>query len=125
MAILDRGVGADGVHYRNAEVLEGSSMSTKEQEYEQLFADGLMEVLQQKSGELSGIPKINPRNIRGELDISQQEFAARFSIPLATLRNWEQGRTAPDAPASLLLYLISKFPKKIAREVKKFKEKPE
>jgi DNA-binding transcriptional regulator YiaG len=101
-------------------------MSTKERDLEKKFADGLVEVLQQKasSGSLE-VPRINPREIRDALEISQQEFATRFSIPLATLRNWEQGRTAPDAPSTLLLYLIGKFPSKIAKEVKKLKESSE
>jgi putative transcriptional regulator len=30
---------------------------------------------------------------------TQHRFAALYRIPLATLRNWEQGRRFPDAPA--------------------------
>jgi len=36
--------------------------------------------------------------IRRALDLTQEEFAARYHIPLGTLRDWEQGRTEPDNP---------------------------
>ncbi len=36
--------------------------------------------------------------IRRALGLSQEEFAARFHIPIGTLRDWEQGRKEPDAP---------------------------
>ncbi|MBY0448064.1 MAG: helix-turn-helix domain-containing protein, partial [Hyphomonadaceae bacterium] len=37
--------------------------------------------------------------IRRALGLTQEEFAQRFQIPLGTLRDWEQGRSAPDKPA--------------------------
>jgi putative transcriptional regulator len=40
------------------------------------------------------------RAIRRKLRMSQTEFAERYRIPLPTLKNWEQGRRQPDAPAS-------------------------
>ncbi len=37
------------------------------------------------------------RMTRTELGLSQAEFAARFRVPVGTLRDWEQARaTAPD-----------------------------
>jgi len=36
--------------------------------------------------------------IRRALELTQEEFAARFHIPLGTLRDWEQGRAEPDQP---------------------------
>ena len=44
------------------------------------------------------------REARAKLDMTQAELAALTKIPLATLRNWEQGRTAPDPAAFLNLY---------------------
>jgi putative transcriptional regulator len=41
------------------------------------------------------------RVIRRALQLSQEEFSARFRIPLGTLRDWEQGRKDPDAAARL------------------------
>jgi putative transcriptional regulator len=47
--------------------------------------------------------------------MSQQEFAHVYRIPLATLKNWEQGRRQPDAPAAAYLQVIAKRPRE-ARE---------
>jgi putative transcriptional regulator len=48
--------------------------------------------------------------IRRALDLSQEEFAARFLIPLGTLRDWEQGRKDPDAAARAYLMVIGRNP---------------
>lgn len=53
------------------------------------------------------------RAIRRGLHMSQQEFAAAYRIPLPTLRNWEQGRRLPDAPAAAYLYAIARRPREI------------
>lgn len=50
------------------------------------------------------------RAIRRQLHMSQQRFAETYRIPLPTLKNWEQGRRAPDAPAAAYLYAISRQP---------------
>src|SRR6516162_10297333 len=47
------------------------------------------------------------RAIRRQLRMSQQEFARVYRIPLATLKNWEQGRRQPDAPAAAYLQMIA------------------
>jgi putative transcriptional regulator len=51
------------------------------------------------------------RAIRQQLGMSQQEFARVYHIPLATLKNWEQRRRQPDAPAAAYLELIAKRPR--------------
>lgn len=48
--------------------------------------------------------------IRRALGLSQEEFAARFHIPIGTLRDWEQGRKDPDAAAQAYLYVIGRNP---------------
>ena len=53
------------------------------------------------------------RAIRQKLHMSQQRFAETYRIPLPTLKNWEQGRRAPDAPAAAYLQAISRQPKAI------------
>ncbi len=53
------------------------------------------------------------RAIRQQLHMSQQRFAETYRIPLPTLKNWEQGRRAPDAPAAAYLQAISRQPKAI------------
>jgi putative transcriptional regulator len=53
--------------------------------------------------------------MRRRLAITQEEFARRFRIPLGTLRDWEQGRRRPDAPALALLRIIERDPEAAAR----------
>jgi putative transcriptional regulator len=48
--------------------------------------------------------------IRRALGLSQEEFSARFRIPLGTLRDWEQGRKEPDAAARAYLVVIGRNP---------------
>ncbi|HUB50476.1 MAG TPA: helix-turn-helix domain-containing protein [Acetobacteraceae bacterium] len=45
--------------------------------------------------------------IRRALGLTQEEFAARFHIPLGTLRDWEQGAAQPDAAARAYLRAIA------------------
>ena len=54
------------------------------------------------------------RVIRRALGLSQEEFAARFRIPLGTLRDWEQGRKDPDAAARAYLVVIGRNPSAVA-----------
>ena len=53
--------------------------------------------------------------IRQRLGISQTEFAARFRVPVGTLRDWEQGRKKPDAPALAYLRVIAREPEAVMR----------
>jgi putative transcriptional regulator len=39
------------------------------------------------------------RMIRRALELTQEEFAARYHMPLGTLRDWEQGRLTGLPPA--------------------------
>ena len=52
--------------------------------------------------------------IRRALGLSQEEFAARYQIPIGTLRDWEQGRTQPDQAAKSYLMVIAKEPERVA-----------
>jgi putative transcriptional regulator len=47
------------------------------------------------------------KTIREGLGLSQEQFSARFQIPLGTLRDWEQGRAKPDGAAMAYLRVIS------------------
>lgn len=55
--------------------------------------------------------------IRRSLRMSQRRFADAYRIPLPTLKNWEQGRRAPDAPAIAYLLAIKRRPKEIMEAV--------
>jgi putative transcriptional regulator len=48
--------------------------------------------------------------IRRALGLTQEEFAARFQIPLGTLRDWEQGAKEPDQAARAYLRAIAGDP---------------
>ncbi len=51
--------------------------------------------------------------IRRALGMTQEEFATRYRIPLGTLRDWEQGRAAPDQPARAYLTVIARSPHEV------------
>jgi len=47
--------------------------------------------------------------------MTQAEFAEAFHLPIATLRDWEQHRSTPDAPARALLLAIERDPEAMRR----------
>lgn len=53
---------------------------------------------------------VDVAKIRQEAGLSQARFASGIGVPVATLRNWEQGRRRPEGPARVLLALLSKRP---------------
>jgi len=65
------------------------------------------------------VPKVDVRKIRTKMRLSQAEFATKFGIPPATLRNWEQGRSRPDAPTRVLLAVIAKHPEAVEDVLRK------
>lgn len=56
---------------------------------------------------------VDVKVLRARLGISQEAFAGRYCLDVATVRNWEQGRTKPEGPATALLHLIDRDPDKI------------
>jgi putative transcriptional regulator len=59
------------------------------------------------------IPEVDVRKVRTTTGLSQAEFATKFGLPPATLRNWEQGRSRPDAPTRVLFAVIAKHPEAV------------
>jgi len=57
---------------------------------------------------------VNTKKLRDRLGLTQEEFAARYRIPVGTLRDWEQGRKRPDAPARAYLTVIARDPHAVA-----------
>jgi uncharacterized DUF497 family protein/DNA-binding transcriptional regulator YiaG len=53
--------------------------------------------------------------LRKKLNLTQEEFAARFHLPLGTVRDWEQGAHRPDKAAQVLLTVIGRDPDAVAR----------
>jgi putative transcriptional regulator len=91
------------------------------------FADELVESLQPAAAHAKGrkvkgmrvtrmeIPDV--KAIRRSLRMSQHRFAEAFRIPLPTIKNWEQGRRNPDAPAAAYLLAIKRRPKEVMEAV--------
>jgi putative transcriptional regulator len=50
------------------------------------------------------------RRVRRKVGLSQVAFARRIGVPVDTVRNWEQGRRAPQGPARALLRIIDRAP---------------
>ena len=48
--------------------------------------------------------------LRQRVGMTQVEFAEAFHLPVTTLRDWEQRRSTPDAPARALLLAIERDP---------------
>lgn len=59
------------------------------------------------------VPKVDVRQVRRRLKLSQSQFAMHFGFAPASVRNWEQGRTRPDGPARILLAVIAKHPEAV------------
>lgn len=50
------------------------------------------------------------RSARSKTGLSQQAFAERINTPVATLRDWEQGRFTPPGGVLCLMRLIHNHP---------------
>jgi putative transcriptional regulator len=53
--------------------------------------------------------------LRQRLGMTQTEFAEAFHLPITTLRDWEQHRSTPDAPARAPLLAIERDPEVMRR----------
>jgi putative transcriptional regulator len=66
-----------------------------------------------RPGQLRPVPRV--KTLRRALALTQEEFAARYHIPLGTLPDWEQGRSEPDQPARAYLTVIARDPEGVER----------
>jgi len=66
-----------------------------------------------RPGQLRPVPRV--KTLRRALALTQEEFAARYHIPLDTLRDWERGRSEPDQPAKAYLTVIARDPEAVER----------
>lgn len=62
------------------------------------------------------VPRV--KTMRRALRLTQEEFAARYAIPLGTVRGWEQGVTVPDATARAYLRAIAGDAEGVARALR-------
>ncbi len=63
---------------------------------------------------LATIPKrpVDVKRLRERLGLTQEQFALRYGLELAALRNWEHGRREPDAAARSYLAVIERDPQR-------------
>jgi putative transcriptional regulator len=57
--------------------------------------------------------------LRRALGLTQQEFSARYQVPLGTLRDWEQGRAVPDLPTRAYLKVIARDPEAVQKALQR------
>jgi len=57
---------------------------------------------------------VNVKKLRERLGMTQEAFAETYRIPVGTLRDWEQCRKNPDAPARAYLTVIARNPEAVA-----------
>ncbi|MBF0140541.1 MAG: helix-turn-helix domain-containing protein [Magnetococcales bacterium] len=55
------------------------------------------------------------KSLRRALGLTQDEFSARYHIPIGMLRDWEQGRSEPDQMARVYLSVIAGDPEGVFR----------
>jgi putative transcriptional regulator len=66
--------------------------------------------------ELARMRRVSPvKALRQRLGMTQVQFAEAFGLPVSTLRDWEQRRSTPDAPARALLRAIEREPETMRR----------
>lgn len=70
------------------------------------------------AGEVGLDDVIAPKTLRRRLNMTQEQFAAALHIPVATLRNWEQGRNAIDPAARSLLLIVARNPRAALKVLK-------
>lgn len=58
------------------------------------------------------------QRVRAALDLTQEAFAARYGIPVATLRQWELGRRTPDRTTLSYLRVLAAMPDEVAKALR-------
>ena len=63
--------------------------------------------------------KVNVKALRTRLRLTQEQFAARYNLNVARLRDWEQGRSQPDGAVRAYLTVIKQEPGAVERALRK------
>jgi putative transcriptional regulator len=86
------------------------------------IADGLKDAIAIAKGEADPasyrvhVPEsIDVKALRTKMKLTQEEFALRFCLSVARVRDWEQGRSSPDGAVRAYLKVIEREPKAVAR----------
>ncbi len=74
---------------------------------------GLSEAIAHARGKNPGVKVYRPhavdvKALRQRIQMTQEQFAARFGFSVATVRHWERGDRRPQGPALVLLNVIEK-----------------
>jgi putative transcriptional regulator len=81
----------------------------------QVLPDGSTRPLERQA-RLKRVPQV--KVMRRAMGLAQEDFSARFRIPLGTLRDWEQGKTEPDQAARAYLTVIARDPEAVRRALR-------
>jgi putative transcriptional regulator len=76
---------------------------------------GLLDAIEHAKGQspLTRIHRPRPvdvKALRAKVDMTQEEFAAKFGFSTATLRHWERGDRKPHGASLVLLNVIERNP---------------
>jgi putative transcriptional regulator len=74
--------------------------------------------LRQHVVEKKPVPTITPdelMTLRDKLHLSRTVFARYLRTNERTLENWEQGRSSPNAQATILIRLVERYPDTVER----------
>lgn len=79
---------------------------------------GLHEAIAHAEGKGAGVRVHRPRPVdvkalRAKVEMTQEEFAARFGFSTATLRHWERGDRQPHGASLVLLNVIERNPRAV------------
>lgn len=86
------------------------------------IAAGLADAIAFAEGDASRARVVAPldvKHIRTATKKTQAQFAESYRLPIGTVRDWEQNRRQPDAPARVLLAMIAAEPDTVERLVAK------
>ena len=67
-------------------------------------------------------PVVDVRAVRKKLGLTQQAFAKRYGFGVATIRDWEQGRSQPDQAGRSYLIVIEREPETVWRALEAAKD---
>lgn len=85
----------------------------------EMIKAGLEDAIAYQNGDLSRgritNPQVDVRAIRKKTGKTREAFASAYGLPLGTVRDWEQQKRRPDAPARALLKVIEADPERTER----------
>jgi putative transcriptional regulator len=90
------------------------------EQFEQIKEGMLQAISHAKGRTVPGMgvhhPKpVDVKALRLGIGMTQEQFAAKFGVSTATLRQWERGDRSPHGPALVLLNVIKHNPKAVIK----------